>query len=126
MLLNHKILTGQHQLSFAKNKTVITKVADGLAELLISVLLMTMQKTRNCTVRRKRSWQTTLGTGYKYDAAGNKVINADGTYALEVGKEFGSALPDFTGGLYNTFTYKGLSLSAAIDFQKGGSVFLIV
>ena len=46
-----------------------------------------------------------------------------GIVALEQNKHFGSVLPKFTGGFYNTLSYKGITLSAAIDFQKGGKFF---
>jgi hypothetical protein len=52
------------------------------------------------------------------DANGNKVLNADGLYVVEQNKYFGSVLPKFTGGFYNTISYKGVTLSAAIDFKK--------
>ena len=35
---------------------------------------------------------------------------------------FGSALPRWTGGFLNTFSYKGLSLSVFIDYKLGGKV----
>lgn len=35
----------------------------------------------------------------------------------------GKAAPDWVGGVRNTFTYKGLSLIAQVDFQKGGLIY---
>ena len=35
----------------------------------------------------------------------------------------GNMLPDWTGGVTNTFSYKNLSVSALIDIQKGGNFF---
>ncbi len=35
----------------------------------------------------------------------------------------GNAAPDWTGGVRNIFTYKGLSLTAQVDFQKGGLIY---
>lgn len=35
----------------------------------------------------------------------------------------GNALPDFTSALINTFTYKGLSVSAQIEWKQGGDVY---
>jgi len=60
------------------------------------------------------------GTAFKRDENGNKIINANGSYQIEKNHYFGSVLPDWNGGWYNSFTYKNLSLSASIDFQKGG------
>lgn len=36
---------------------------------------------------------------------------------------FGTVLPDFTGGFQNTIRYKNIELSAMIDYQKGGQFF---
>lgn len=35
---------------------------------------------------------------------------------------FGSALPKWTGGITNTFTFKGISLSVLVDFKLGGKI----
>ncbi|TRX70988.1 SusC/RagA family TonB-linked outer membrane protein [Carboxylicivirga sp. M1479] len=70
-------------------------------------------------------WGQLRGRGIRKDENGNKVINAEtGLYDFETGQYFGSILPDFTGGLLNSFTiYKIVNISAAIDFQKGGNFF---
>lgn len=62
--------------------------------------------------------------GYDYDENGNKLVDENGYY-VKSGKpeELGSILPDFNGGVMNTFTFKGISLSALVDFQKGGLVY---
>lgn len=70
-----------------------------------------------------KEWGQLRGTGFVYDDNGNRVIRSNGSYAYESGKVFGSILPDFTGGVVNTFNYKNLSLTASIDFQKGGKFF---
>ncbi len=35
----------------------------------------------------------------------------------------GSAIPDFSGGISNTFSFKGLTLSVLLNYQKGGLVY---
>ncbi|HCT31133.1 MAG TPA: hypothetical protein DIW31_10480 [Bacteroidales bacterium] len=69
-------------------------------------------------------WGQLRGTAVKKDENGNKVVNPDGTYVIETGQYLGSILPDFTGGLINSVTlYDMVTISAAIDFQKGGKFF---
>ena len=68
-------------------------------------------------------WGQLRGTAIARDANGNAIINANGTYKTEAGQYLGTILPDFTGGVLNTFRYKNLSLTASIDFQKGGKFF---
>jgi TonB-linked SusC/RagA family outer membrane protein len=60
------------------------------------------------------------GFGYRRDANGKRVFGANGI-ALRTPDliSFGSAIPKYVGGITNTFNYKGVSLSALIDFKLG-------
>ena len=57
---------------------------------------------------------------YLRDAQGRQVFGANG-FPLRNNtlKNVGNALPRYFGGITNTFTYRGLSLSALIDFKLG-------
>ncbi len=77
----------------------------------------------NIVHRVGEEWGQLRGTGFVYDNDGNRVVRPDGTYAYQTDQYLGSILPDFTGGLVNTFTYKNFSLMASVDFQKGGNFF---
>jgi hypothetical protein len=69
-------------------------------------------------------WGQLRGRGIARDENGNKIVDsASGLYQTEADVYFGSVIPDFNGGFINTFSFKGLSLTAAIDFQKGGKFF---
>jgi hypothetical protein len=58
------------------------------------------------------------------DANGNPVVSADGRALSSTGYvPIGNGLPDITGGLNNSFTYKGINLSFLIDFKFGGDIF---
>ena len=62
------------------------------------------------------------GTGYQF-LNGRRVIGTTG-YPLAVADQvIGDPNPDWTGGLLNTVTYKGLSLSFLIDVSHGGEIF---
>ena len=63
------------------------------------------------------------GTDYIYDDQGNKVVGANGLYLASAVKNLGSVLPDYNMGIRNSFSYKGVSLSALIDIQKGGKYY---
>ncbi len=55
---------------------------------------------------------------------GKYIVDASGRYVEEPEQGVvGSVLADWTGGLSNTISYKGLRLSALIDMQKGGSLY---
>ncbi|WP_347840057.1 SusC/RagA family TonB-linked outer membrane protein [uncultured Draconibacterium sp.] len=70
-------------------------------------------------------WGQLRGRTIRTDDNGNYVINAaTGTYAYDTDHYYGSILPDFTGGVFNSLTIKKLvNISASIDFQKGGKFF---
>ncbi len=120
--------------NFGKNKTMVNRIREGVPVLQAPGVTggdITPDGASNApafsfvTLEHKagEEWGQLKGTGYKRDADGNIIINANGTYAVQQNVYFGSVLPDFTGGFLNSFSYKGVSLTAAIDFQKGGKFF---
>jgi TonB-linked SusC/RagA family outer membrane protein len=61
--------------------------------------------------------------GYQRDAQGRIVHGGDGLPVRTAAPiSFGSALPKYTGGITNTFNYKGLNLSVLVDFKLGGKM----
>lgn len=67
---------------------------------------------------------TIMGTNYLYDKNGNKLIDPNSGFYLASNEvmPIGNITPDFTGGFTNTWRWKGLSLTAFIDFRKGGDI----
>lgn len=61
------------------------------------------------------------GTDFAYDANGNKIILANGTYKIGKRKALGSIIPDYNIGIRNSFNYKRLNIGFLIDIQKGGA-----
>ena len=77
-----------------------------------------------------RAYGAIYGSDYVYDAEGNKFMDQDasgngtGQYlASSDNKNLGSYLPDWQGGVSTTLSYEGLSVSALVRGQKGGSVY---
>lgn len=66
-----------------------------------------------------------VGQAYQRDEATGKILLDDNNMPLwtDATHDFGSVLPDFTGGLLNVVNYKNFSLGAMIDFQAGGQFF---
>ena len=64
------------------------------------------------------------GTEPKTTPAGDLVVDATGRpQASEEKVLLGNYQPDWTGGILNSFSYKGFTLNALIDFRIGGEVF---
>lgn len=66
-----------------------------------------------------------VGQAYQRDESTGKILLDDNFIPLytDATHNFGSALPDFTGGLQNRFYYRNFELAAMIDFQVGGQFF---
>jgi len=66
------------------------------------------------------------GNGFVRDADNNLVIGSNGLPLTEDAPiELGNITPDWTGGINNSFSYKGLSLSFLIDGRMGGDLFSV-
>lgn len=67
-----------------------------------------------------------MGFNYVYDSEGNKVVNSAGVYAKTNQTEsLGSILPDWLGGMRNTFRYKNFDFGFMIDVRSGGSFYSV-
>jgi TonB-linked SusC/RagA family outer membrane protein len=63
------------------------------------------------------------GLGYQRNEKGQIMVDDDGIpISTDNYIAIGNVNPDFNAGLYNTFTYKGLSLSFLFDWKQGGDV----
>ncbi len=60
-----------------------------------------------------------------WNGSGEKVVKSNGRYytTTTVNNVIGNVNPDWTGGIYNTFKYKGISLGFLIDVRSGGDLF---
>lgn len=70
-----------------------------------------------------------IGTQFAWlkDANGNRLIDPNTglplTTTSRVQETIGNAQPDWLGGFFNSFTYKGITLNALIDIRQGGMIF---
>ncbi len=62
------------------------------------------------------------GFDYKRDEQG-RILTSGGKPLQGELTNFGSAIPRWTGGWLNTFTYKGLRIFTQVDFKAGGVIF---
>lgn len=118
--IQSKLFTWDATLNFARNKNSIVALYPGIDVLQNDVNTYSSQSIYlNSTVGR--SFGNLIGPGYRIDAATGKVLlGTDNMPLFDTAKDFGSVLPDFTGGFQNTFKIWKFDLGAMIDFQKGG------
>lgn len=134
--------------NIAKARTVVEELAEGLDNYQLPTFAVYGIGTRvsgsstafgpTVNARVGEQFGLLIGRGFRRyqatDAQGNPIddpnngkpiVNANGTFAFDNNVELGSILPDYTGGLVNTFSYKNLNLSFNIDFQKGGKAYSV-
>ena len=108
-------------LNFAKNDNEVVSIVEGLSEI-------SLEEPRTRVVRIKHIVGNPYGmiTGFvqKKTPDGRLVYEKDGrpvrSDAFEI---IGYGVPDFTGGLENSFTWKNINLSFLIDFKSGGDIY---
>ncbi|GAA5225297.1 SusC/RagA family TonB-linked outer membrane protein [Membranihabitans marinus] len=115
-------------LNFSKNQNKVLDLNSTSDEVggLERFVIGTERRTRKVSMVAEvgKSLGTMLGTDYVYDSNGNPLVGENGIYLVTSSPVvIGDVNPDFIGGFSNTFTYKGVYLSALLDFQKGGDFF---
>src|SRR5690606_21604906 len=105
-------------LNFARNRNKVVELAEGLENYILGT-----QNSLTSEARVGQPYGTLYGRRYLRSPEGALVYNnglpvlEEGTYAL------GNIQPDWIGGLTNSFSFKGFSLSTLIDVKMGGDIF---
>ncbi|WP_167619718.1 SusC/RagA family TonB-linked outer membrane protein [Maribellus sediminis] len=109
-------------LNWATNTGEVVELADGLTELQLAyyysygdVSLMAFPGEPIGDL---------YGTTFARNDNGDILVDRNGMPLTSTDSEIlGNINPDYFGGIRNTFTYKGFSLTALIDYRVGGDVF---
>lgn len=113
-------------MNYANSTTTVTELPAGLESYQMGGYNDGFSDAYNfvyVTHKLDEDWGQLRGGGYKRGDDGKPLVTQQGMYVVEQDQYFGSVLPDFTGGFLNTFSYKNLTMTASIDFQKGGKFF---
>lgn len=105
--------------NWAKNKNEVVALAPGVDNYQLS--RGPFNVSVNATVGE--TYGALMGTDFIYDKDGNKVVDENGEYLSSDVKVIGHVLPDWTAGITNTFSFKGIDVSCLIDISKGGDYF---
>lgn len=152
LLINASVLKSSNfswdiSVNYAKNKNLVTSLNDALKANGVSFYYNIKAKVGyplgsifGAPFRRDAAGQlmykaiNTDGTGVAnavvidkgaltFDAGGNPVKTANGMLAVNNEVYLGSASPDWSGGVTNTFRYKSFRFSCLIDGNFGGKVY---
>ncbi|GJM59966.1 TonB-dependent receptor domain-containing protein [Persicobacter diffluens] len=97
--------------NYSRNRNKLVELVDGLENIRLGSLF-----GGSVNARVGQPYGTIEGKAFERDAAGNPVVNSSGTYIRTGADEvLGTTMADWTGGLNNTFRYKGFTLSALVD-----------
>jgi len=113
--------------NISRNRSIVKELYnDGITEINNYQIASNTYSGVTATVnaRVNEPYGTLIGQAYLRDPATGKImLDALNLPMYEANHDFGSVLPDYTGGLQNTFSYGPVSLNAMIDFQVGGQFF---
>jgi TonB-linked SusC/RagA family outer membrane protein len=106
--------------NWTKNQNRVTELIGGTD----NIVLQTYQGGVSTNATVGRAINSIRGQNFVYKD-GQRVVQADGYYAKSAtaNEEIANPNPNWTGGVSNTISYKGISLYFLVDVRKGGSVF---
>lgn len=109
--------------NFARNTSMIKELYPGINSLQLDVntyASVSMYLLANVG----EAFGSLVGNGYQRDPkSGQILLDASNMPMWETNHNFGSVLPKFTGGWFNTVSWNHFDLSAMLDFQSGGKFF---
>jgi TonB-linked SusC/RagA family outer membrane protein len=108
--------------NFAKNMNKVIKLNE-----LLETFTVAEARWAGATIiaEEGKPFGTIMGNDFLRDANGNKSFSSANGLPLFTNKPIaiGNSLPDWTGGLINTVSFKGFQLKTAIDIRMGGDIF---
>jgi hypothetical protein len=114
-------LTWEVSLNFARNRNKVIKMIEGNDELIVEE-----PRTRTVFVKHIVGQPFGMLTGWvqKTSPDGQLVFNSDGSpVQSDKMQVLGNGIPDWTGGINNSFTFKNFNLSFLVDFKLGGDIY---
>jgi TonB-linked SusC/RagA family outer membrane protein len=114
-------VTWDVSLNFAKNNSRVVSLIEGQTQLFVEE-----PRTRTVAINHIVGYPYGMITGITQlrDPSGNLVYDSSGTPITDnTFKILGNGVPDFTGGLNNSITWKGINLGFLIDFRSGGDIY---
>lgn len=116
--IKNKNFTWNTAINWSTNKSMINALAPGITSHVLN------SNHVSVVARVGEPYGILVGTDYKYDGNGNKLVDKDGYYLISDDDQIiGDINPDWRAGVSNTFTYKKFTLSTLIDIKMGGDLF---
>ena len=104
--------------NFTKAENVVEELVDGIEPILLNGFTSTSSRAVP-----GESYGAIFGSRWLRDKNGNQLVTDSGLAIVDpTSGVIGDPIPDFTLGVRNTIKYKDFSLTALVDYRKGGDV----
>ncbi|NLU93902.1 SusC/RagA family TonB-linked outer membrane protein [Chitinophaga sp. Ak27] len=106
-------------LNYSRNRSEIVRLSPGVTAIQIGGYT-----APGIFLEAGQPYGTIKGSRWKRNADGQQLVTDNGYPILDQGTAFniGNIQPDWLGGFTNTFSYKGIDLSATLDARIGGQL----
>jgi TonB-linked SusC/RagA family outer membrane protein len=111
-------LTWDASINFAKNQNEVVELAPGL-----NSLILWTQRGASLEARVGQPYGNLYGNKFARTDDGQLIFRNGYPYNLPGQHVIGNITPDWTGGILNSVTFKGITVSALIDIKKGGDIY---
>ncbi|GJM31617.1 MAG: SusC/RagA family TonB-linked outer membrane protein [Saprospiraceae bacterium] len=104
--------------NFTAFKNIVTELPEGIDQLSLASF-----SALSSLILEGEPYGVLVGTAYQRNTQGQMIIGADGWPLINTEQiKVGDPNPDWLAGIRNTFTYKGLRVSALLDIRTGGDI----
>jgi len=119
-IINSGALRWDATLNFNVVRPEIIELGGGIAEVVIAGFT-----TRGNFAIPGRPYNIIKGNAIRKAPDGQRIVrDNDGLYAVNpIIQEIGNPNPNWTASLFNTFTFKGVSLNVQFDYRDGGAMY---
>lgn len=106
--------------TFSNNKSNVDRIAEGTTRITIPGGF----GGGSIVAEVGKPYGQLFGSGFLRDSLGRVVVNATTGYPLAgPAQSYGTFLPDYIASVFNSFSFKGFTLTALFDGRKGGIFF---
>ncbi|MBN2613719.1 MAG: SusC/RagA family TonB-linked outer membrane protein [Bacteroidales bacterium] len=112
------------KVNYSRNKNEVVKLTEGVESIRLAGFT-----SPGIFIREKTPYGVIWGTRYERNEQGQVLIDDDpesDLYGFPIIADdlgpIGIVTPDWQGGIRNSFSYKGITLSALVDMRKGGDL----
>ncbi|MFN7116910.1 MAG: SusC/RagA family TonB-linked outer membrane protein [Saprospiraceae bacterium] len=109
-------------INFARNNSKIVELAEGVDAIVQQTGTFGTSFGIQLVHAVGEQWGQLRGGAIKR-INGQPVLDASGFFVAEPNSYLGGVLPDFTGGFFNSLTYKNFVFNFNLDFSKGGEYY---